>query len=68
MDALSLPGVRKYKKLVKEIDKNIEKCKNKIFIIATDNDKAGHEYAKKLEMELKNRNYSPKLFSFRFFY
>ena len=36
VDALSLPGVRKYKKLVKE--------------------KAGHEYAKKLEMELKNRN------------
>lgn len=56
VDALSLPGVRKYKQLVKEIDKNIDKCKNKIFIIATDNDKAGHEYAKKLEMELKNRN------------
>lgn len=49
---ISLPGVKKYKKIIKEIKKNLNICKSKKFIIATDNDKAGEEYSHKLEAEL----------------
>lgn len=53
---ISLPGVRKYKKLIKEIKNNIDICKKKLFIIATDNDDAGKEYALKLYNSLTNLN------------
>lgn len=53
---ISLPGVRKYKKLINEIKNNWETCRKKIFIIATDNDDAGKKYANKLKESLDKLN------------
>jgi len=53
---VSLPGVKKYKKIVNLIKDNFDACKDKVIIIAFDTDKGGQDNYQKLKNELEKMN------------
>lgn len=53
---ISLPGVKKYKQIFKEIDTHKNELKDKKIIIAFDNDDAGKKYMEKFQEGLEERN------------
>lgn len=55
---VSIPGVRKYRQLIKEIENHMEICKKKTFILCFDNDTAGICYEKKLIERLEELDIS----------
>lgn len=59
---VSIPGVRKYRQLIKEIEDNYELCKSKIFVLCYDNDDAGREYEEKLVRKLDKLSITWKKF------
>lgn len=61
LGVISIPGVRKYRQILKYLDE-YEECRNKEYIIATDNDVAGEEVKEKLKKEIKKRNLKCKCF------
>lgn len=65
VEAISLPGVKKYKKLITEIKRNIDKCQNKVFVIATDSDSAGRKAAKEMYDALTKLNLKATYFDLK---
>ena len=59
---VSLPGVRKYRQIINIVKNNIDICKDKTFVIATDNDEAGQKAKEKLIEEFEKMQIHYKTF------
>ncbi len=59
---VSLPGVRKYRQIISIVKDNIDICKDKTFVIATDNDEAGQKAKEKLIEEFEKMEINYKTF------